>query len=77
MRIIFRLFCFDRFSQTTREGTEVFKRAKCGLDNLYKTGKDQPFIEALSDEWSGALPYTKILNKDGEVVAGWEQGAEY
>ncbi|MDZ7660185.1 TlpA disulfide reductase family protein [Fodinibius sp.] len=43
----------------------------------FKTGKDQPFIEALSDDWSGALPFTKVLNKEGEVVARWEQGAEY
>lgn len=43
----------------------------------FKTGKDQPFIEALSDKWSGALPFTKIIGKDGEVVTSWEQSADY
>lgn len=43
----------------------------------FKTGKDQPFIEALSDDWSGALPFTKILDTQGKLVASWEQGAKY
>ena len=43
----------------------------------FKTGKDQPFIEALSNDWSGALPFTKVLTKDGDVVGRWEQGADY
>lgn len=50
-----------------------------GVDwtTYFKTGKDGPFIEALSDSWSGALPFTKIVNKEGQLVASWEQGAEY
>lgn len=50
-----------------------------GVDwtTYFKTGKDGPFIEALSGSWSGALPFTKIINKQGQVVASWEQGAEY
>lgn len=43
----------------------------------FKSGKDQQFIEALSDDWSGALPFTKILNKQGEVVASWENSASF
>lgn len=43
----------------------------------FKTGKDQTFIEAISDDWSGALPFTKVLNVEGQVVASWEQGANY
>lgn len=50
-----------------------------GVDwtTYFKTGKDEPFIETLSDNWSGALPFTKIINKEGQMVASWEQGAEY
>lgn len=50
-----------------------------GVDwtTYFKTGKDGPFIETLSGSWSGALPFTKIINKEGQVVASWEQGAEY
>lgn len=50
-----------------------------GVDwgTYFKTGKDKPFIESLSDSWSGALPFTKIINKERQVVASWEQGAGY
>jgi len=62
----------------SRDRAETFLKEQ-GVDwtTYFKTGKDQPFIEALSDEWSGALPYTKILDKEGEVIASWEEGAEY
>lgn len=62
----------------SRERALKFLR-KQGVDwtTYFKTGKDQPFIETLSEKWSGALPFTKILNKQGEVVASWEQSADY
>lgn len=43
----------------------------------YKTGKDQQFIESVSDKWTGAMPFTKILDKQGNVVASWENKADF
>lgn len=43
----------------------------------YKDAKDEPFINALSPDWSGALPFTKIINKEGEEVAHWENKATF
>lgn len=37
----------------------------------FKTGKDEEFINALSVEWSGALPFTQIIYK-GKVLDQWE-----
>lgn len=49
-----------------------------GVDwtTYFKTGKDEPFINALSDKWSGAMPFTKILDTDGKLVASWENKAD-
>jgi thiol-disulfide isomerase/thioredoxin len=50
-----------------------------GIDwtTYYKDGDDQNFLNKLSDQWSGALPFTKILNREGELIAQWQGSAEY
>lgn len=71
------IFISADFPGQRDKALEFLQEQNVGWTTYFKTGKDQPFIEALSDEWSGALPFTKFLNEDGEVVASWEQGAEY
>ena len=39
--------------------------------------KDQPFINGLSEEWTGTLPFTKIISTSGEEVAHWENKASF
>jgi len=61
-----------------RDGALKFlKEHQVDWTTYFKTGKDEPFIEAISSEWSGAMPFTKIINKQGEVVASWEQAASF
>lgn len=50
-----------------------------GVDwtTYFKTGRDQEFIETLSNDWTGALPFSKIISKEGEVVASWENSATF
>ncbi len=50
-----------------------------GVDwtTYFKTGGDQEFIESLSDSWTGALPFSKIIGVNGEIVDSWEQSATY
>ncbi|MDX1617149.1 MAG: TlpA disulfide reductase family protein [Balneolaceae bacterium] len=50
-----------------------------GVDwtTYYKTGKDQRFINAVSDKWTGAMPFTKIIDKEGNVIASWENKADF
>lgn len=52
---------------------------KQGVDwtTYFKQGGDQDFIQALSNNWSGALPFSKIIAVNGEVVASWENKASY
>jgi thiol-disulfide isomerase/thioredoxin len=71
------IFVSADFPESRDKAVEFLKDQNVDWTTYFKTGKDQPFIEALSDSWSGALPFTKILNEDGKVVTSWEQGADY
>ena len=42
-----------------------------------KVGKDQVFIDALSAVWTGAIPATRILDKQGKEVAFIEGIADF
>ena len=50
-----------------------------GVDwtTYFKTGKDQEFITKMSSEWSGAMPFTKILDVEGNLVSSWENKADF
>lgn len=71
------IFISADFPAQRSKAVEFLKEQNVDWTTYFKTGKDQPFIEALSSEWSGALPFTKIVNTKGEIVASWEQRAEY
>lgn len=71
------IFVSADFPNNRDRALEFLKEQNVNWTTYFKTGKDQPFIESLSDSWSGALPFTKIIREDGTVVASWEQGAEY
>lgn len=71
------VFISADFPDSRDRALSFLKEQNVDWTTYFKTGKDQPFIEALSGEWSGALPFTKIINKEGKVVASWEQGADY
>lgn len=71
------IFISADFPDNRDRAKEFLEEQEVEWTTYFKTGKDQPFIEALSENWSGALPFTKILSEDGQVVASWEQGAKY
>lgn len=52
---------------------------KQGVDwtTYFKQGKDQAFIEALSPNWSGALPFSKVYDTSGNVVASWQDKTSF
>ena len=43
-----------------------------GLSFLKEEGNDNQFIRDIHEDWTGALPYTIIYNKNGEVFDHWE-----
>lgn len=71
------IFVSADFPDSRDRALKFLKKQNVDWTTYFKTGKDQPFIEAVSKDWTGALPFTKILAKDGSVVGSWEQKAGY
>ena len=43
-----------------------------GLSFIKEEGNDFNFINAINEEWSGAMPFTIIYDKSGNVSSYWE-----
>jgi thiol-disulfide isomerase/thioredoxin len=50
-----------------------------GVDfpTLIKSGKDDPFVNGLGREWTGALPASFVYDARGKLVRFWEGKADY
>lgn len=68
------IFVSADFDKDTARG--FLKEQGVNWTTYFKTGNDQDFINSLSDKWTGAMPFTKIINKQGELVASWENKAD-
>ncbi|MTI88383.1 MAG: TlpA family protein disulfide reductase [Balneolaceae bacterium] len=74
----FKLIFVSGDFEEARDEAEAFLR-KQGVDftTYFKVGKDNDFITKISDNWSGALPFTIIYDKNGHVSSAWEGKADY
>ncbi len=43
-----------------------------GLTFMKEEGNDNNFIRAIDDNWSGALPFTIVYDRNGNVTDRWE-----
>ena len=50
-----------------------------GVDftTYYREGSDEAFIDAMSPDWSGAIPATFLYDGHGKLVRFWEGKASY
>ncbi|MEQ8579296.1 MAG: TlpA disulfide reductase family protein [Balneola sp.] len=71
------IFVSGDFEEAKEEAKEFLKEQNVNFTTYYKTGKDNEFIQTVSETWSGALPYTVIYSRDGSISAEWEGKAEY
>lgn len=71
------VFISADFPDSRDRALEFLKKQEVNWTTYFKRGSDQEFIEAISGDWSGALPFTKIIKKNGEVVDSWEGKASY
>lgn len=71
------IFVSADFPESRSRALEFLEKQGVDWTTYFKAGKDQPFIESLSEEWSGALPFTKIIGIEGDTVTSWEQSADY
>ena len=71
------IFISADLSKDRQRVVEFLKKHKVGWTTYFKRGDDQQFIRTIDEEWGGALPFTKIYNVDGSVVASWHDKADY
>ncbi|MDX1586655.1 MAG: TlpA disulfide reductase family protein [Balneolaceae bacterium] len=71
------VFISADFPDSRNRARQFLKEQGVDWTTYFKTGSDQEFIETLSKEWTGALPFTKILDRQGEAVASWENSATF
>ena len=43
-----------------------------GVTFIKEEGNDNNFIRAINDDWSGALPFTIVFDKNGNITDHWE-----
>lgn len=71
------IFVSADFEESRDKAVSFLTEQRVDWTTYFKTGNDQQFIESLSRTWTGALPFTKIIGINGEMVASWEQSADY
>jgi thiol-disulfide isomerase/thioredoxin len=71
------IFISGDFTDPYTAVPKFLKKHKVDWTTYLKTGNDQEFIPAVDSTWSGALPFTKIYDKQGNVVARWENSADF
>lgn len=71
------IFISADFPDARGRALEFLRKRDVDWTTYFKQGRDQAFIEALSGDWSGALPFSKIIDVNGEVVTSWEDKASY
>lgn len=70
------IFVSGDFREARGEAEAFLKKQGVDFETYFKVGKDNEFITTISNEWTGALPFTIVYNKKGEVTASWEGKAE-
>ncbi|MEX2364693.1 MAG: TlpA disulfide reductase family protein, partial [Balneolaceae bacterium] len=63
------IFVSGDFREARDEAEEFLRMNGVDFKTYFKVGKDDEFITTISDEWTGALPFTIVYNKEGEVSA--------
>jgi thiol-disulfide isomerase/thioredoxin len=71
------VFISADFPEDRERALQFLKDQKVTWETYMKTGKDEPFINAISNDWSGALPFTKIYSKNGQITSYWENKASF
>ncbi len=62
------IFISADFPGSKSDVEEFLSKQNVGWTTYFKNDNDQRFINALSEKWTGALPATLILAKDGSEV---------
>jgi len=72
LRVIFVSTDFNR-----EAALEFLEKQEVDWTTYFSKDTGEDFINSLSDKWTGAMPFTKILDINGNLVASWESSAEF
>ncbi len=65
------------WDDATEQVIQFLQEQGVGGISFIKAGKDGPFINGISTEWTGAVPFTVVFGRQsGEIVALWEGEAD-
>lgn len=71
------IFVSADFPDSRQQALDFLEKQNVDWTTYFKSGNDQDFIAAISENWTGALPYTKIIDSEGRVVSSWENSASF
>jgi len=71
------VFVSADFEEARAEATDFLKEQGVDFTTFFKQGKDNDFIAGISEKWSGAIPYTLIIDINGVIHTEWEGKADY
>ncbi len=65
------------FPDQAEVARQFLREQGVSFPSYIKEGKDQEFIDAVSERWSGALPATLVYDRSRRLVRFWEGGASF
>jgi thiol-disulfide isomerase/thioredoxin len=71
------VFISADFDEDRERAIKFLEDQNVNWETYFKLGRDEDFIEALSPDWRGSLPFTQIINKNGDIVNEWIDKADY
>ncbi len=71
------IFISADFPEELERINQFLTQNEVGWQTYLKDDRDEPFIDAVWTEWSGALPATVVYNKDGTRLTAFERPASY
>ena len=70
------VFISADFPEDRSRALDFLAEQEVDWPSYLKTGRDAAFIQALSEDWSGAIPFTLVQRADGSVSAEWSGEAD-
>lgn len=60
------------FAQESAQATEFLGSLGVTFQTYIKNQVDNEFVSQIDPDWTGALPYSALINSEGEIVRTWE-----
>lgn len=70
------VFISADFPEDRSRAIEFLREQRVNKSTYLKSGRDLPFIAALSENWSGSIPFTQLYLPDGTIFAEWSGEAD-